>query len=91
MKEFILDTLRQLFGTQKPRSGKFILTRNAVSRMHEHQLDEKTLEDVFHHGEEVKENMIVRKYANYSVGIIAKLGERENQYVITTCWKRENW
>ena len=64
------------------------LTRWALQRMHEHQLDIKTLEDTFHHGEEVKEGMIIRKYRNYSVGLTYKFEDAEEKYVIITCWKR---
>jgi hypothetical protein len=45
----------------------------------------------------MKEGKIVRKYANYSVGIYYKVEEAQfhknlkskNRYVITTCWKSE--
>jgi len=87
IKDFLVDMVRQLFGVSKPRSGKLILTRNAVNRMHEHQLNEKTLQDVFTHGEEFKKGKITRKYANYSVGLYYKLDQAENKYIVTTCWK----
>ncbi len=55
IQEFLSGILSQLFGMQKPRSGKLRLTHNALTRMHEHQLDEATIEDAFRHGEQVKE------------------------------------
>lgn len=95
MKQFLQDIFRQIFGIQKPRTGKVIMTHYAHQKMREHQLAVDTLEDTFRHGEEVKEGKIVRKYANYSVGIYYKLEETqfhkniksENRYVIITCWK----
>jgi hypothetical protein len=87
IQDFLSDILSQLFGYQKPRDGKLRLTHNALNRMHEHQLDEATLEDTFRHGEQVKEKMIVRKYDNYSVGLIFYKPIDENRFVIITCWK----
>ena len=95
MKEFLIEIFRQVFGMQKPRTGKVIITRYAYQKMREYQLDDQTLEDTFRQGEEVKEGKIVRKYANYSVGIFYKVEETpfhkniksENRYVIITCWK----
>jgi hypothetical protein len=90
MKEFLIEIFRQVFGMQKPRSGNIIITRYAYQKMREYQLDCKTLEDTFRHGEEVEEGKIVRKYANYSVGMFYKVEETqfhkhiksENRYVI---------
>jgi hypothetical protein len=95
MKEFLMDMFRQVFGVQKPRTGKIILTRYTYQKMREYQLDTDTLEDTFRNGEEVEKGKILRKYANYSVRIYYKLEETqlhkninsENRYVIITCWK----
>jgi hypothetical protein len=86
LKDFALDTLRQLFGWGKPRGGKLMLTRHAVNRMHEYQLDVATLKDVFRHGERDGEK-ITRQYASYSVGLYYKHDEATGKFVITTCWK----
>jgi hypothetical protein len=87
LKDFLLDIVRQLFGVSKPRQGKLILSRNALNRMHEHQLTIETLRDVFTHGEEDKKGRIIRTYANYSVGLYFKHDEATGKFVITTCWK----
>ena len=87
LKSFCVDMLRQLFGWGSPRDGKLIITRYAVNKMHEHQLDVDTLEDVFRHGEEGQNSKVTRQYANYSVGLYYRYDEAENKYVITTCWK----
>jgi hypothetical protein len=92
MKHIIVDFLKeardQIIGWDKPREGKLRLTRHAFNKMHEWQLTEETLRDVFEHGEEVKKDMIVREYSTFSVGIIYKYDEAEERYVIITCWKR---
>jgi hypothetical protein len=69
MKRFITEAINQIFGFQNPRPGKLRLTRYALQRMHEWQLDIKTLEDTFRRGEEVKKEMVIRKYRDYSVGL----------------------
>jgi hypothetical protein len=85
-RDFAGDTLRQLFGWRTPREARLMLTRHAVHKMHEYQLDEATLKDVFRHGERDGEK-ITRQYANYSVGLYFKHDEARNKFVITTCWK----
>ena len=63
MKQLIKDigreALRQLFGLQKPRSGKIILTRHATQKMTEHKLDRETLENAFRHGRQGRGGMII--------------------------------
>jgi len=99
MKQFITDigreALRQLFGLQKPRGGKLILTRHAVEKMTEHKLDRETLENAFRHGRKGKGSMIIHTYARYSIGLyykrlqppIQKPLQSEITYLIITCWK----
>jgi hypothetical protein len=97
LQEFVMDLFSQIFGFQKPRTGRLILSMWAHKKMEEYQLDFDTIDDTFRYGDEVKDGMIVRQYANNSVGIIYKLddvqpfGKTDKQYVITTCWKRHNW
>ena len=86
LKDFGLDMLRQLFGWGTPREARLILTRHAVHKMHEYQLDEATLRDVFQHGERTGEK-ITRQYASYTVGLYYKYDEAQMKFVITTCWK----
>ena len=87
LKDFGWDMLRQLLGWSAPREGKLILTLHAYQKMRQYQLDEHTIADVFYRGEEVRKDTIIRKYYNYSVGIIVKPAHRANQFVIITCWK----
>jgi hypothetical protein len=86
LKDFARDMLRQLFGWGKPREARMMLSRHALHKMHEYQLDVTTLKDVFRHGERTGEK-ITRQYANYSVGLYYKYDEAQQKFVITTCWK----
>ena len=89
------EALAQLFGLQKPRTGKIILTRYAFQKMTEHKLDRETLENAFRHGKQARAGKITHKYARYSVGLYYKRLdspirnplEPEDTYLITTCWK----
>jgi hypothetical protein len=89
------EALRQLFGIQKPRSGKLILTRYAFQRMSEYKLDRETLENAFRHGKQARVGKITHKYAKYSIGLYYKRLDSpiqspqkpEDTYLITTCWK----
>ena len=50
------------------------------------------MQDVYRYGEEIKKNMIVRKYRNYTAGIIIEPdATNSNCFIVATCWKRENW
>jgi hypothetical protein len=76
MKQLIIDmgreALRQLFGLQKPRGGKLVLTRYAFQKMTEFKLDRDTLENAFRHGRQARAGKITHKYARYSVGLYYK-------------------
>jgi hypothetical protein len=52
-------------------------------------LTQNDVEDVYHHGQEVKPNMMVRKYNGYEIGIYYFLDKRSGQPVITSIWKRD--
>jgi hypothetical protein len=99
MKQLIKDigreALRQLFGLQKPRGGKIVLTSHAVRKMTEYKLDRQTIENAFRHGRQGRSGMIIHKYARYSIGLyykrlqppIQNLTQPEITYLITTCWR----
>jgi hypothetical protein len=103
MKQVLLDigreALRQLFGLQKPRSGKLVLTRYAFQKMTDYKLDQETLENAFRHGKQARAGKITHNYASYSVGLyykrldspIQKPLESESTYLITTCWKGKRY
>ncbi len=52
-------------------------------------LTENDAKDVYHHGQEVKQHMIVRKYGGYEIGIYYFLDKRSGQPMINSIWKRD--
>jgi hypothetical protein len=99
MKQFIKDigmeVFRQVFGLQKPRTGKIVLARHAFQKMTEHKLDRDTVESAFRYGRRGRAGMIIHKYASYSIGLYYKRLQTslnnplqpEATFLITTCWK----
>jgi hypothetical protein len=99
MKQFIKDigmeVFRQVFGLQKPRTGKIVLARHAFQKMTEYKLDRETVENAFRHGKRGRAGMIIHKYARYSIGLYYKRLQTslnnplqpEATFLITTCWK----
>ena len=87
MKEALKAILRQLLGLQKPRGGKLVLTHRGTSEMYQNGLNTEILKDTFKYGTEVKNGLIVRKYAKYTVGLYYKYDEAEEKYLITFVYK----
>jgi len=87
MKEFIKDILRLLFGLTKPREGKIVLTRRATNEMLNNGLYPELIKDVFKYGMEVKKEVIVKKYSNYTVGLYYKYDGVEDEYRVTFIFK----
>jgi hypothetical protein len=95
----LLQTARsQLFGWGISHEGTLVLTTSAALKMHEWQLDEATLQDVFRFGEHTNKGdkaQVIRHYQNYSVGLWYKVIytpahpniPSEKRYLIITCWK----
>ena len=90
-KSWIKDILKQIFNTSPSRSGDILLSRHAYIKMREYGLTEKYIKDVFAHGERVKNNMIIRKYNGYQIGLIFEYDEEARVNVIISCWKRKSW
>jgi hypothetical protein len=64
-------------------------TTNFQKKAKEWGLSEKDAEDVYQHGDQVKENMLVRKYNGYEIGIYYFKDNRTSLPVISSIWKRE--
>src|SRR5436305_9885131 len=52
-------------------------------------LTEADAKDVLHHGSSIRENMLVRKYNGYEIGIYYFNDAKTGRTVITSIWKRE--
>ena len=87
MKQILLDILRQLFGLQKPRAGKLVMTRRGTTEMYNNKLTPEVIKDVFIYGTETRPGLIVRKYAKYTVGLYYKYDIAEENYKITFVYK----
>ena len=62
IKPWLVSAYNQLFRTTSKRTGKLILTRLAVTRMHEYGLNEADVENAFRFGREVKAGMLIQRF-----------------------------
>ena len=88
LKACLKEVLKQIFGT-KP-SQKFIFTKNARLKMSEYRITERQINEVFTRGRNVKEDMRIRDYNGYHIGIFYTVDKATNAYVIISCWKRKS-
>src|SRR5437016_13661534 len=64
-------------------------TKNFHSVSHARGLTEKDAKDVYYHGTVVTQNMMVKKYNGYELGMYYFVDGKTGQTVITSIWKRE--
>ncbi len=90
-----LETARQQVtnsaNVQPPRSVDrrvLYFTKNFQQTAKARGLTEADAIDVFYHGSTVKNNMLVRKYNGYEIGIYAFNSPETGQPVISSIWKR---
>ncbi len=79
-------------GVASPRSvDKRVLyfTKNFQQTAKARGLTEKDAKDVYYYGSTVKQNMLVRKYNGYEIGIYTFNSPETGQPVISSIWKRE--
>jgi hypothetical protein len=88
IKPWLADLYKQFFSTDSKRTGKIILTRLAVTRMHEYGLTEADVENAFRFGSEVKNGMLIQRFQTYQIGLIYKAADKPDEFVIITCWRR---
>ncbi len=73
--------------TVDPRELGF--TNNALKKMSQWNLSEADVKDVFFHGGVViKQNMMVKKYSGYEIGLYFFRDKQTGQFVISSVWKR---
>jgi hypothetical protein len=87
MKQFLLDILKQLTGSNS-RPGKLTISWYANVQMNDLHLDFNTIKDVFKNGRKVES--FVKNYGDYSISVSYRWDENKNQYVITSVRKYEN-
>jgi hypothetical protein len=64
-------------------------TRNFHSVAHGRGLTEADAKDVYYNGSTIKQNMMVRKYNGYEIGISFFVDGHTGKTIITSIWKRE--
>ncbi len=64
-------------------------TKNFHSVAHARGLTEADARDVYYHGSVIKQNMMVRKYNGYEIGIYYFADGHTGKTIITSIWKRE--
>lgn len=57
--------------------------------MKDWSLSEKDVDDVFRHGQLREENMLIRKYEGYEIGMYYFRDKKSGNYIVTAVWKRE--
>lgn len=64
-------------------------TNNALSKMRQWHLLESDVKDVFYHvGVVVKQNMMVKKYSGYEIGLYYFQDKQTGRFIISSAWKR---
>jgi hypothetical protein len=64
-------------------------TKNFHSTAQERGLTEADARDVYYHGSVVRQNMMVKQYNGYEIGIYSFVDGHTGKTVITSIWKRE--
>lgn len=64
-------------------------TKNFHSVAHSRGLTEADARDVYFHGSVVKQNMMVKKYNGYELGIYSFVDGHTGKTIITSIWKRD--
>jgi hypothetical protein len=86
-----MQVIRSIFGESEPRTGKLTLSEKTSKKMQATGLDIETLKDVYRYGYEIKDNIIVRDYSAYMVGIIIRPDvstDIDGRFLVSNCWKR---
>ena len=83
----VLSELSLPLGSVDTREPYF--TKNFHSVSHARGLTEADARDVYYHGSTVKENMMVRQYNGYEIGIYFFVDGHSGRTIITSIWKRE--
>jgi hypothetical protein len=75
------------YSSKTPPGIRF--TRTFQQKARDWGLTEADARDVYYHGEQIKEHMLVRKYSGYEIGIWYFTDPHTGQPVVTSIWKQE--
>ena len=73
----------------KPDTREIHFTKNFQGKASQWGLSEADALDVYHWGAPSKENMMVKKYNGYEIGVYYLKDKSTGQTVITSIWKRD--
>jgi hypothetical protein len=75
--------------SQKVDTKEIGFTNNAIAKMREWHLSEADVKDVFYHGGViVKQNIMVKKYNGYEIGLYYFQDKQTGRCIISSVWKR---
>jgi hypothetical protein len=67
-------------------------TKNARMKMQEWSLSEADIKDVFYHGGTIiKQNMVVKKYNGYEIGLYYFQDKQTGRCIISSAWKQDRY
>ena len=75
----------QLFTSMKT---KLVITKSARKSMAAWHLNDRDVTDVFYHGEEVKDQIIVRRYNGYEYGLYYFKDSKTGNAIVSSVWRR---
>lgn len=84
-----LDTAGEQITSSNPKPHGIYFTPNFYEKAKQWKLGEADALDVYHHGEDRKPGMRVRKYNGYELGIYYGHNATTGAVYISTIWKRE--
>lgn len=87
-KTFIHQVLGQPEPPQPRYSTEPLFTKNALYKMSYYNLSEKQVLDVLYKGSLVQEDMLIRKYNGYEIGLIYGRDRSTGRHIIFSAWKR---
>jgi hypothetical protein len=70
-----------------PRTLYF--TKNFTAKAKSWKLTEDDAKDVYFHGDKIKENIMVRNYNGYEIGIYYFKDPKNNRTFITSIWRQD--
>ncbi len=90
LKQLLTDVKNQVLGSPSDLSRqKLKYTNKCRLKMKELRLTEADVEDVFRKGVKQREQMLVRSFNDYEIGMYYFQDERSGEYIATAVWRRE--
>ena len=96
LKQLLQTALHQLTARSHTKASsstndtqELYFTKNFIAKAQLCGLTEADATDVYYHGNTTKENIMVRKYNGYEIGIYYFKDAKTGQTIITSIWKRD--